>query len=72
MPIYEYMCKQCGEEFEKLVFNHSKAVACPACEGHDIKKKFSAFGMKSGNTFISSSGSSCGACSSHSCSSCGR
>ncbi len=72
MPIYEYICNQCGKDFEKLIFNRSEAVMCPVCEGDNVKKKFSIFGMKSGGHFVSSSGSSCGNCSSHSCSTCGH
>jgi len=72
MPIYEYSCEQCGMEFEMLVFNRSESVACPACEGRQVKKKFSVFGMKSGGTFVSSAGSGCSTCSSHSCSTCGH
>jgi putative FmdB family regulatory protein len=70
MPIFEYKCKQCGDEFEKLVFNRADAIDCPKCHTHDVAKKFSAFGMKSGSKFVSSSGSGCGNCSSHSCGSC--
>ncbi|PIE36066.1 FmdB family transcriptional regulator [candidate division KSB3 bacterium] len=71
MPIFEYTCVQCGNEFEKLITNRSVPVDCPACQGHDVKKKFSVFGMKSGGNFVSSSGSSsCGSCTSHSCASC--
>ncbi len=72
MPIYEYTCTQCGNTFEKLVFTPSAPIECPKCAGHDVKKQFSVFGMKSGETFVSSSGSSCGSCSSHSCSGCGH
>ncbi len=70
MPIFEYQCNQCGQEFEQLVFKLSEAVQCPACQGHEVKKKFSAFGMKSGGKFVPSSGNSCGSCSSHSCAGC--
>jgi len=31
MPIYEFTCPGCGNEFEKLVMGGSVAVACPAC-----------------------------------------
>jgi len=71
MPIFEYTCVQCGDEFEKLVINRSASVDCPTCQGRDVKKKFSVFGMKSGDNFVPSSGSSsCGSCTSHSCGSC--
>lgn len=72
MPIFEYRCQQCGNEFEKLVFNRSAVVECPACDGGQVTKKFSTFGMKSSGTFVpSTGGGGCSSCSSHSCSTCG-
>ncbi|MBD3309129.1 zinc ribbon domain-containing protein [candidate division KSB3 bacterium] len=70
MPIFEYACEQCGQEFEKLVLRSAETITCPTCETPHVKKKFSVFGMKSGGTFVSSSGSSCGSCASHSCAGC--
>ena len=32
MPIYEFQCNQCENEFEKLVFNTSEKIACPKCK----------------------------------------
>jgi len=72
MPIYEFHCSGCGEDFEELVFSHSSPISCPTCKGSDVKKLVSAFAFKSGNNFVSSSsGSGCGTCSSHNCSTCG-
>ena len=31
MPIFEYVCKKCGKNFETLVPNASAKPACPAC-----------------------------------------
>lgn len=45
MPIYEYQCSDCGEEFEKLV-RLSEADAkpeCPNCESHKTQKRLSTF-----------------------------
>ncbi|HXX56734.1 MAG TPA: zinc ribbon domain-containing protein [Thermodesulfovibrionales bacterium] len=67
MPIFEYRCNGCGEDFEKLVFGN-QAVRCPKCDSGDIKKKFSTFGMSGVEHAGSSSG--CSSCSSGSCSSC--
>jgi len=33
MPIYEFACRQCGHNFERLVLRTSSAAECPAC-GH--------------------------------------
>ena len=45
MPIYEYHCATCDEEFEVLMVNAetSEGIACPACSEKDVVKKFSAF-----------------------------
>ncbi|GAB6183027.1 FmdB family zinc ribbon protein [Thermodesulfovibrio hydrogeniphilus] len=65
MPIYEYVCKNCGENFEVLVFGN-KTVTCPKCNSTDISKKFSAFAMKG----VQKGNSGCSSCKSSSCSSC--
>lgn len=71
MPIYEFKCKKCGEEFEKLCKMGTEFSPCPKCKNEDVEKKMSNFGFKSGSTFKSSSNhSSCGSCSSGNCSSC--
>ena len=44
MPIYEYHCPRCGEDFEKLVFG-SAQVECPKCKCAKPDKKMSTFGM---------------------------
>ena len=45
MPLYEYQCNTCGEEFEKMVrFSEAdSSPACPACQGMDTRKIISAF-----------------------------
>jgi len=68
MPIYEYRCNDCGEDFEKLVFGNA-TVRCPRCNSESVKKRLSTFGMrgvenKGGGT------SGCSSCSSSSCSTC--
>jgi putative FmdB family regulatory protein len=46
MPIYEYLCEDCGTRFEKLVRN-GVSVACPSCgEGH-LKQELSVFAAHS-------------------------
>lgn len=71
MPIYEYKCFRCRTDFEKLIFNISQPVKCPVCGSTEVTKKMSRFGMtgmseKGGDT----AESSCGGCSSTSCSTC--
>ncbi len=66
MPIFEYKCNACGEDFEKLVFGN-QSVKCPKCNSQDIRKKFSTFGMSG----VQNAGpSGCSSCSSGSCKTC--
>lgn len=47
MPVYEYICRSCGEEFDQLVFSN-ESVPCPACGSSDIQKKVSRVGSLQG------------------------
>ena len=44
MPIYEYHCKKCGHDFEKLVPRAGTPVECEKCQSDDVEKLFSVFG----------------------------
>ncbi|MGC8839589.1 MAG: FmdB family zinc ribbon protein [Anaerolineae bacterium] len=48
MPIYEYRCSECGEEFEKFVRSMTAEVevVCPACGSSEVEKKISLFGAR--------------------------
>jgi putative FmdB family regulatory protein len=47
MPIYEYVCSDCGHEIEKLQkMSDAPLRDCPACERQSLKKKISAPGFR--------------------------
>jgi len=75
MPIYEYHCDACGENFEQLVFG-AEMPACPGCDSDKVSRRMSACGFISkggdGQTLGRSAGSACSGCSAASCSSCGH
>ncbi len=51
MPMYEYMCVVCGNEFE-LLASFSKADAaqiCPKCGSDQSRRQLSAFAFGGGN-----------------------
>lgn len=50
MPIYEYRCKSCESEFEKLVSLSAaeRGVDCPDCGSEQTERQISAFARPSG------------------------
>ena len=47
MPIFEFVCTDCNQPFEDLVFGSSiEGVLCPACGSEQVKKKMSTFASK--------------------------
>jgi putative FmdB family regulatory protein len=69
MPIFEYKCNACGEEFELLIMGKKKA-ACTKCGSKGVTKKFSVFGMSGVEKPFAGTSSGCTSCSKPSCSSC--
>ena len=49
MPIFEYLCKDCGHAFEKIVPRHDSAVDCEHCKSAKVEKQLSVFAV--GNPF---------------------
>ena len=47
MPIYEYQCHQCGNEFELLILKGSPEPACPSCQSKEIEQMLSGFAVSS-------------------------
>lgn len=46
MPIFEYRCGDCGQNFEKLVRREADVIACPACDGRHLEQQLSTFAAK--------------------------
>ena len=78
MPIYEYVCADCNNKFEELVFKNDEEVQCPKCSSKNTKKLMSLCRSKvSGKSSLdgistNNSGSSCAGCSGGSCATCGK
>jgi len=43
MPIFEYVCQDCGNKFEKLMRRDQDPGACPSCGQSHLKTEFSTF-----------------------------
>ena len=76
MPIYEYICLDCGKDFELIRSMSQKdaPMVCAACGGENIKRKLAlAVAMSGGHTVSGMSGGcNCGSCSGGDCGSCGH
>jgi putative FmdB family regulatory protein len=62
MPIYTYVCNDCGEKFDLLIIGRTAEktkLECEKCHSKNIKKVFSTFSIGSSKGKSSSSESSC-------------
>lgn len=66
MPIYEYVCDDCGQRYERIVMSQKTKVTCPKCDSGKHTVQLSVFaapsnGSKaSGSSGSSGSGGCCG------------
>lgn len=66
MPIYEYVCEDCGEKYDKFVRSSLAKIElkCPKCGGTQAKKAFSVFGVRgAANQPLSGAAASAASCS---------
>ncbi|MGA9185782.1 MAG: FmdB family zinc ribbon protein, partial [Candidatus Acidiferrales bacterium] len=47
MPIYEYVCDDCSERYERIVMNQKQAVTCPKCASAKHTIQLSVFAARS-------------------------
>jgi len=45
MPIFEYICQDCGRAFERIVPRHDSKTDCPHCNSEHIDKQLSVFAV---------------------------
>ena len=66
MPIFEFVCTDCGKPFEERVRNAGAidGVTCPSCRSTNIHKKISTFASKvSGGSAFSFGSTASSGCS---------
>jgi putative FmdB family regulatory protein len=47
MPIYEYVCDDCSEHYERIVLSQSQAINCPKCSSAKHTIQLSVFASPS-------------------------
>jgi len=73
MPTYEYECKECNHKFEVFQSISSEPLKeCPKCKGLVERLIGGGIGFISVGSNSSFNGTSCGTCSSNTCSTCGK
>jgi len=57
MPLYEYICKDCGNKFEELrkANEADLPIECPKCKSKNTKKALSLFGTSGGSSSTTAS-----------------
>lgn len=62
MPIYEYHCSDCGDDFERFLRSmfSKETITCPSCGSEHVNKALSLFGSTSSSSGGSSSAAACG------------
>jgi putative FmdB family regulatory protein len=78
MPMFEFHCDACQENFEELLKSPEDPVECTECGSPRVTRRLSVFGFRSsGSGYIesaapSSHGCSCSGCGGGNCGSCGH
>lgn len=65
MPIFEFVCHECGHIFEELLRNSEATgeITCPKCRSMQVKRKISSFASKvSGGSSISFGSTTASSC----------
>jgi len=74
MPLYEYVCKDCGHHFDTLrsMKDADKPIMCKNCLGEQTTRAISVFYAQSDGRSITSNAGGCSGCGGGSCGSCGH
>jgi len=75
MPIYEYVCEDCGRKFDAMrsMKDADSPIACKGCQSQHTRRALSLCCAHSDGQVVSGGGGGgCGGCSGGSCGSCGH
>ena len=77
MPIYEYVCLKCRQEFEVIrpMSQKDASIPCEKCGSKTVKRKLALVNAHNGGSSVpvaSGGGGGCGSCSGGDCGHCGH
>lgn len=75
MPLYEYVCLDCGNRFDALrpMKDADSVIHCESCQSEHTSRMLSVFFAQSGGKAIAGSNAgSCAGCSGGTCATCGH
>jgi len=61
MPIFEYLCKDCGQAFERIVPRYDSAADCVHCNSENVERQLSVFAI-AGSSKDSAADAGCSRC----------
>lgn len=59
MPIFEYTCRGCDQQFETLVLSTRDKISCPNCHSKQVDKQLSVFSAPVAGVDIEPTGGAC-------------
>jgi putative FmdB family regulatory protein len=63
VPLFEYLCQDCGRSFEKIVPRYDSPADCIHCNSGRVEKQVSVFAVAGGSSSDpASDGPGCGRC----------
>ena len=63
MPLFEYLCKDCGRSFEKILPRYDSPADCIHCNSENLEKQLSVFAVAGSSSSESAmDGPGCGRC----------
>ncbi len=74
MPVYEYVCLDCGTRFDALrpMREADAPLACDHCESEHTSRTLSVFFAQSGGRSVAGTSGGCASCSGGSCTACSQ
>ena len=59
MPIFEYTCRDCEQQFEILVLSTREKISCPKCHSQQVNKQLSVFAVPAAGADSEPNGGAC-------------